>query len=214
MPRKVRDLVNVGYRYYHPEEQLLNADEVYFQMRTSLTTCEMILVRALDCNLEIELPFACCLNVLRAMGAVSFYKDTKKQAHHLQKDVWKQMEQNMPHEFNVIARLAWLFLWDSLASPRIVLTHKTHEIALGSLYLALRMTGANLDMSMTEWVDQWGAAENVSVQSVRDVIQSLMELHDDGVQYVADHKKDAELLNRSSSSDSAIDPHSPTSPQE
>jgi len=28
MPRKVRDLVNVGFRYYHPEEQLLNADEV------------------------------------------------------------------------------------------------------------------------------------------------------------------------------------------
>jgi len=63
-------------------------------MRTSLTTCEMILVRALDCNLEIELPFAHCLNVLRAMGAVSFYKDTKKQSHHMQKDVWKQMEQS------------------------------------------------------------------------------------------------------------------------
>ncbi|ORX54427.1 hypothetical protein DM01DRAFT_1335576 [Hesseltinella vesiculosa] len=207
MPRKVRDLVNVGYRYFHPEEPLLEADEVYFQMRTSLTTCELMLVRALDCDLEIELPFAYCLNVLRAMGAVPFYSSARP-SQTLLKDVWKRMESGMPHEFNVIARLTWLFVWDSLVSPKIVLNHTTAEIGLGCLYLSLRMTKAEIHMTMSEWVDHWGVGENVSVQSVRNVAESLMELHDSSAQYLNDHRPICEKLDHSFTN-SAADATSP-----
>ncbi|RCH97690.1 Cyclin- protein fam58a [Rhizopus stolonifer] len=95
VPRKVRDLVNVGYRYYHAKEPTLNIDENYFKMRSSLVTSELLLVRALGFDLEVELPFAYCLNVLRGLGSIRYFvtderKHTKR--HPAQKEVWKRME--------------------------------------------------------------------------------------------------------------------------
>jgi hypothetical protein len=33
-------------------------------------------------------------------------------------------------------------------------------------------------MSMNEYVDMWGASENISVQAVRDVVTDLLEFYD------------------------------------
>lgn len=68
-------------------------------MRASLVTSELLLVRALGFDLEVELPFAYCLNVLRGLGSIRYFitDDTKKQSkrHHFpaQKEIWKRMEQ-------------------------------------------------------------------------------------------------------------------------
>ncbi|KAI8332585.1 hypothetical protein BC941DRAFT_435970 [Chlamydoabsidia padenii] len=187
VPRKVRDLVNVGYRYYHPDEEILQVDEMYFKMRSSLATSELLLVRALDCNLELELPFSFALNVLRNMGSISYFhtspqstppSPTQFGGYVLQKEIWKRMEKEMPLNFNVIARLTWMFVWDSLCSPKITLKHAVPEVALGCLYLALRTSYANIQMTMSEWVDRWGASDNISVQAVRDVALDLLEIYD------------------------------------
>ncbi|CAO3631010.1 unnamed protein product [Mucor fragilis] len=116
VPRKVRDLVNVGYRYYHPTGTTLNVDENYFKMRSSLVTSELLLVRALGFDLEVELPFAYCLNVLRGLGSIRYFMtdETKKTSkrHNAQKEVWKKMESDMEPEMSAIARLAWMYVWD------------------------------------------------------------------------------------------------------
>ncbi|CAO3650263.1 unnamed protein product [Mucor hiemalis] len=119
VPRKVRDLVNVGYRYYHPNGATLNIEEKYFKMRSSLVTSELLLVRALGFDLEIELPFAYCLNVLRGLSSVRYFitdesrKHLKKHHHHpTQKEVWKKMEIDIDPEMSTIARLAWVYVWD------------------------------------------------------------------------------------------------------
>ncbi|KAI9311705.1 cyclin-like protein [Dichotomocladium elegans] len=193
--RKVRDIVNVGYRYYHPKQEPLQIDETYFQMRGSLVTGELLLVRALGYNLEVALPFTFCLHVLRAMAAVSWFvnyaKDDPNEHHqqqapytHLvrsgspdfQRDVWRHMEQEMSPELSTIARLAWAFCWDSISSPKIILTRNPTEIALGCLYLALRTCQAELPMTINQWVDTWGTSENLSVQNIRDVVTDLLDL--------------------------------------
>lgn len=89
-------------RYYHPNGTTLNVDENYFKMRSSLVTSELLLVRALGFDLEVELPFAYCLNVLRGLGSIRYFrldetKKTSKRHHHhhshnAQKEVWKKME--------------------------------------------------------------------------------------------------------------------------
>ena len=69
-------------------------------MRSSLVTSELLLVRALGFDLEVELPFAYCLNVLRGLGSIRYFmadeaKKTTKRHHHshtAQKEVWKKME--------------------------------------------------------------------------------------------------------------------------
>lgn len=94
----------------------------------------------------------------------------------------------MDPELSTIARLAWTFCWDryesentprmkgdmlkrwmifSVCSPRIILTRKPQEIALGCLYLALRTCNAELPVTINQWVDMWGTAENLSVQNIR-----------------------------------------------
>lgn len=70
-------------------------------MRSSLVTSELLLVRALGFDLEVELPFAYCLNVLRGLGSIRYFiadetkKHSKRHHHHHhpnQKEIWKRME--------------------------------------------------------------------------------------------------------------------------
>ncbi|RCH83708.1 Cyclin- protein fam58a [Rhizopus azygosporus] len=186
VPRKVRDLVNVGYRYYHSDGSTLDVDESYFKMRASLVTTELLLVRALGFDLEVELPFAYCLNVLRGLASIRYFmmdetkKYSRKQQHYppAQKEIWKRMETDMSPEMSAIARLAWVYIWDSLCSPKIALSHPVPVIGLGCLYLALRTLQTEMSMNMNEYVDLWGASENMSVQAVRDFITDFLEFHD------------------------------------
>lgn len=70
-------------------------------MRSSLVTSELLLVRALGFDLEVELPFAYCLNVLRGLGSVRYFvpdelrKPSKRPHYPAQKEVWKKMENGM-----------------------------------------------------------------------------------------------------------------------
>ncbi|KAI8393559.1 uncharacterized protein BYT42DRAFT_488380 [Radiomyces spectabilis] len=149
-------------------------------MRSSLVTSELLLVRALDYDLEVDLPFAFCLNVLRNMASVPLYKELRRYGamtgRGWQKDLWRQMEQDIHPDLSAIARLAWMFLWDSLISPKIVLNHSTPGVALGCLYLALRTSNAPFPFTMSEWVDMWGASENISVQAVRGKLNAHISL--------------------------------------
>lgn len=70
-------------------------------MRSSLVTSELLLVRALGFDLEVELPFAYCLNVLRGLGSIRYFitdetkRPSKRHHHPAQKEVWKRMENGM-----------------------------------------------------------------------------------------------------------------------
>jgi hypothetical protein len=67
-------------------------------MRSSLVTSELLLVRALGFDLEVELPFAYCLNVLRGLGSIRYFitdetkRHSRRHHHPAQKEVWKRME--------------------------------------------------------------------------------------------------------------------------
>lgn len=66
-------------------------------MRASLVTSELVLIRALGFDLELDLPFSYCLHVLRGLASIRYYASTenKKQSkrhHHAPKEIWKKME--------------------------------------------------------------------------------------------------------------------------
>lgn len=106
-------------------------------MRASLVTTELLLVRALGFDLEVELPFAYCMNVLRGLASIRYFaadetkRLSRRQSYHppAQKEVWKRMENgknghswlydcliikllDMSPEMSAIARLAWVYIWD------------------------------------------------------------------------------------------------------
>jgi hypothetical protein len=106
-------------------------------MRASLVTTELLLVRALGFDLEVELPFAYCMNVLRGLVSIRYFaadetkRLSRRQSYHppAQKEVWKRMENgknrhswlydcliikllDMSPEMSAVARLAWVYIWD------------------------------------------------------------------------------------------------------
>ncbi|KAI8991951.1 hypothetical protein BDF20DRAFT_904329 [Mycotypha africana] len=166
-------------------------------MRSSLVTGELLLVRGLGFDLEVELPFAYCLNVLRGLASMRYFvysennhnnyngnsssnnkRHSSRRTHHAnQKEVWRKMENDMDPRLSCIARAAWAYIWDSLCSPKIFITHSVSCIGLGCLYLALRTSKVEMYMTMNEYVDMWGASENISVQAVQDVVTDLLEFY-------------------------------------
>ncbi|KAI9283416.1 hypothetical protein BY458DRAFT_10422 [Sporodiniella umbellata] len=154
-------------------------------MRASIVTTELLLVRALGFDLEVELPFAYCLNVLRGLASVGYFaaseakKVSRRQSYHppSQKEVMKRVENDMTPEMSAIARLAWVYIWDSLCSPKLALANPVSVIGLGCLYLSLRTLQVESSMNINEYVDLWGASENLSVQTVRDFITDFLGFH-------------------------------------
>lgn len=86
-------------------------------------------------------------------------------------------------------KLTFLF---SLCSPKIALKHSTPGIGLGCLYLALRTCKADFSLTMNEYVDMWGASQNISVQAVRDVVTDLLDLYEN---FPFDNLKDIPITN-------------------
>lgn len=72
------------------------------------------------------------------------------------------------------------------------MSHSIPGIGLGCLYLALRTCQADMAMTMNEYVDMWGASQNISVQAVRDVVTDLLDLYD---QFPFEHLTDIPITN-------------------
>ncbi|ORY94523.1 hypothetical protein BCR43DRAFT_323567 [Syncephalastrum racemosum] len=148
-------------------------------MRSSLVTAELFLVRSLGYQLDVTLPFAHSLNILRGMAEIPYFQTKdKRQQNQKMSHVWRRMEQEMSAELSHIARLSWTWCWDSLCSPKIALTYSSAEIAVASLYLATKMVNIDVPMELTEWVNMWGAADDMSVQVVRDVILDMLDMRE------------------------------------
>ncbi|KAJ2964425.1 hypothetical protein NQZ79_g644 [Umbelopsis isabellina] len=196
--RKLRDVINVCYRLIHQSDSILEIDEYYYNLRTSLTTSELILIRALGYNLDVDLPFAFALKVLKGMGCVPVFSEDENDEQRWQKEVLsngvsrsasnseypdKQKLQaaitkyfeDLDVDLALVARLTWIYAWDSMCHPSVGLEHDCYSIALACIYLAVRSAGASLPMNLVEWVHFWGNAHNVTIKSMKNALTSLME---------------------------------------
>ncbi|KAI9287898.1 hypothetical protein BC943DRAFT_317340 [Umbelopsis sp. AD052] len=193
--RKIRDVINVCYRLVHQSDSILEIDEYYYRLRTSLTTSELILTRALGYDLDVDLPFAFALKVLKGMGCVPVFMEDEndqrlwqtdisrngrsandgfpdKQA--LQSAISRYFEEDLDVDLTLIARLTWVYAWDSICYPSIALEHDSYSIALACIYLAVRSAGAQLPMELFEWVRFWGEAHKVTIQSMKATLTTIV----------------------------------------
>ncbi|KAI8578445.1 hypothetical protein K450DRAFT_246843 [Umbelopsis ramanniana AG] len=186
--RKIRDVINVCYRLVHQSDSILEIDEYYYRLRTSLTTSELILTRALGYNLDVDLPFAFALKVLKGMGCVPIFMEDEndqrlwhtdisrngRSANEglpdkqvLQNAISRYFEEDLDVDLTLVARLTWVYVWDSICYPSIALEYDSYSIALACIYLAVRSAGASLPMELFQWVRFWGDAHNVTIQSMK-----------------------------------------------
>ncbi|KAI8322806.1 hypothetical protein GQ54DRAFT_303821 [Martensiomyces pterosporus] len=55
-PRKQRDVINVGYKLAHPESEFLPVGDTLSALRDTMTRGELVLMRTLGFNVNVELP--------------------------------------------------------------------------------------------------------------------------------------------------------------
>ncbi|XP_002165332.3 cyclin-Q [Hydra vulgaris] len=55
-PLKIRDLVNVCYRIHHSKNEPLEIGKMYWNLRDSITTCELMLLRLFNFKTSFETP--------------------------------------------------------------------------------------------------------------------------------------------------------------
>jgi hypothetical protein len=105
----------------------------YYRLRTSLTTSELILTRALGYNLDVDLPFTFALKVLKGMGCVPVFMEDENDQRLWQTDVSRNgrsandglpdkqflqsaisryFEEDLDVDLTLVARLTWVYAWD------------------------------------------------------------------------------------------------------
>lgn len=105
----------------------------YYRLRTSLTTSELILTRALGYNLDVDLPFTFALKVLKGMGCVPVFMEDENHQRLWQTDVSRNgrsandglpdkqvlqsaisryFEEELDVDLTLVARLTWVYAWD------------------------------------------------------------------------------------------------------
>ncbi|KAJ1825380.1 hypothetical protein LPJ73_009271 [Coemansia sp. RSA 2703] len=68
-PRKQRDIINVGYKLEHPESEFLSVNSTTLgALRRSLTQGELLMMRALGFDFNVELPHVWITSIIYGMA--------------------------------------------------------------------------------------------------------------------------------------------------
>ncbi|VDK75736.1 unnamed protein product [Litomosoides sigmodontis] len=119
---KTRDVVNVAYSILHPRETILQIDDKSWELRTSLSRMEYIVLRLLKFRLSVENPHKYLLHYVSSL------------MH------W------CPHEFTKfhIGAVSFILLRDAHVDPDWVLSHSPQTIAIVCLAVALRIAKVSI----------------------------------------------------------------------
>ncbi|ORX97985.1 hypothetical protein K493DRAFT_313839 [Basidiobolus meristosporus CBS 931.73] len=163
--RKVRDIINVGYRILHPTEPPLRINEEYWQMKDSLSSSELIVLRILRFEMDVELPYPWINKILKGM---CYWKDVE-----IENDVDRLLHNDSHPTIQAIFQLAWAFAHDCLRSRSIMLSSPPIHIALACVHLAIRSLNATNPQPFHEWCKMWGVANSETIKSLVIQIMSL-----------------------------------------
>ncbi|KAK9723065.1 hypothetical protein K7432_002174 [Basidiobolus ranarum] len=140
--RKVRDIINVGYRLLHPTESPLRIGEAYWKMKDSLLSSELIVLRILRFEVDVELPYPWINKIIKGM---CYWKDVE-----IENDVDRLLHNDSHPMIQAVFQLAWAFVHDCLRTPPIMLSHPPIHIALACVHLAIRSLNVENPQSFHE----------------------------------------------------------------
>ncbi|KAK9723066.1 hypothetical protein K7432_002174 [Basidiobolus ranarum] len=182
--RKVRDIINVGYRLLHPTESPLRIGEVnmlqsslfksllisyrkqaYWKMKDSLLSSELIVLRILRFEVDVELPYPWINKIIKGM---CYWKDVE-----IENDVDRLLHNDSHPMIQAVFQLAWAFVHDCLRTPPIMLSHPPIHIALACVHLAIRSLNVENPQSFHEWCKMWGVTNSETIKCLVVRIMSI-----------------------------------------
>lgn len=119
-PCKLRDVINVSFRLLHKDKAPLDVGFLYWELRDSLVSCELMMLRSLQFDVTFNNPHKYLLHYLVSLGD------------------WL-----VEDSCDAIGQLSWFFLQDSFHTT-LCLQHGPSHVAVAMLYFALNCLGVTV----------------------------------------------------------------------
>ncbi|ORX58598.1 cyclin-like protein [Piromyces finnis] len=141
--RKIRDVINVGYRVQHPEEKTLKIDDNFWKFCNSLVNSELILLRVLKFDVNTKLAYQYLQRFFQDY-LISDFCDLKY-------DYKRSISLNLENVLRHLTQVSWSFINDCYLNPEICINYSHKAIAIASLYFGLK----NLNIGIYKTFSQW-----------------------------------------------------------
>eukprot|EP00051_Salpingoeca_urceolata_P025776 m.467518 g.467518 ORF g.467518 m.467518 type:complete len:258 (+) comp20364_c1_seq1:1172-1945(+) len=158
-PVDLRDVVNTAYRTLHPNDSPLKIGEEYKQLRESVVTCELIVLRTLGFSLNFDLPHQYVLHFVSALSGCCKALDASKDG-----------QSNLQR----LAQLSWTLLNDFFMDP-LCLACAATPLAVTVIHLACSLLRFDLPSTALPWWQHfWPDGTSQKLNSLSDtILQSI-----------------------------------------
>ncbi|KNC78445.1 hypothetical protein SARC_09120 [Sphaeroforma arctica JP610] len=158
-PCRLRDAISVAYCHLHPEQPLLEVNgDLYWELRDSIVTCEMLILRCVNYNVDIVLSHKYLY--IYAMALCTAMADGKKWARQT-------------------TQLAYMIINDSFRSADVV-AKAPNVIAASALYLSLRLLDKSVAIQgESQWWETMGCSTDELLTTVDGMMAACQRTADD-----------------------------------
>ncbi|XP_074645756.1 cyclin-Q-like [Tubulanus polymorphus] len=153
---KLRDVVNVCFRTLHPDQPPLEIGERYWNLRESVTQCELFIMRVLKFHLV--------------------FKHPHKYLLHYLKSIYNWLEPTTTEKIP-IAKTAWSILRDSYHGS-VCLRYKPEHIAIAVLYQTLQSYGIEVPHDHDADLRWWEVfSDEINISIIKDIISDITDIY-------------------------------------
>ncbi|KAI9146551.1 cyclin-like protein [Paraphysoderma sedebokerense] len=169
-PRKPRDILNVGYRLLSKDGEELKIGDTYWKLKESLCTAEAVLLRILNFQMMVDLPYMTITTIIRS--------ELKHDGNDGGGGIDECTVTNSSVEAMSVYQLAWSFVNDCYLYSKIVLDYEPRLVGVACCICALRICRQDYDME--EFCRKYGGWDiEEKILDIICVISEFLSFHYD-----------------------------------
>ncbi|TPX39829.1 hypothetical protein SeMB42_g06229 [Synchytrium endobioticum] len=160
--RKLRDIVNCTYwAYNHNASQdkgHLQIGKEYWTWRDILVTTELVVLRILNFDLQVHLPFQWLPEIIDDICA---------------QDKWDFSGGVGGRNAILLAQVSWDYVCLAVSVERIVTKHSALSLALACVFVAMKAAKFRLPWTVEKWCGPYQKQGSCTVDQLRDAIKDM-----------------------------------------
>ncbi|KAI9506925.1 cyclin-like protein [Coemansia spiralis] len=164
-PRKQRDIINVGYHLENPQNDFLPiGSQLLNSLRETMTQCELILMRALGFNMNVELPHTWIASIIYGMA----WWEKNGNPPDDTEDVDKRIKR--------VAALAWEVANEAVRCG-LVDCYPARSMAAACIAISMDAHGEPFPAkNFDEWTDIWAKSSASRISQARRLIEDSVSI--------------------------------------
>ncbi|KAJ2858515.1 hypothetical protein J3B02_000105 [Coemansia erecta] len=163
-PRKQRDIINVGFKIAHPESTFLPVSSTTLAaLRTTLSQGELVMMRILGFEFNVELPHAWIASILYGMA-------------------WWERNGEPPEDTELvdsriknIARYTWIVA-NCCVESGLVDQAPARILGAACIFISMQFCKEELPArDFEEWADIWAKTSGKKLRAVQELVESSID---------------------------------------